>query len=146
MYRYIFSRQVSDFIDKADANRSLTKCLLGYLCSGIFDPELSDTQLCQNILAGKYRLQWFAMSQWITLTRRCVEMSKGLSAYPHLLVLLTRLTFELRNDRFTGDVDPQDRVLRHIDPSLPEISETVCGVMKFREDEEQDDWNYQNGM
>ncbi|KAL2130484.1 hypothetical protein VTI74DRAFT_6338 [Chaetomium olivicolor] len=141
---YIFSRQISDFIDKAEANHSLTKCLLSYLCSGIFNPELSNEQLRQNIVAGKYRLQWFATSQWIMLTRRCVEVSKCLSAYPDLLVLLTRLTFELRNDRFNEEVDPQDRVLRNIDPDLPEVSKMICGVIQFREAEEQDDWNYAN--
>ncbi|KAL2130331.1 hypothetical protein VTI74DRAFT_6582 [Chaetomium olivicolor] len=141
---YIFSRQVSDFIDKARANYSLARCLLRYLCSGVFDVELSDKQLRQNIVAGKYRLQWFATSQWITLTRRCVEASKDLSAYPDLLLLLTRLTLELRNDRFEGSVHLKDRVFRNIDPSQPEISEVICGILQFREDDRHVDWNYTN--
>ncbi|KAK4100943.1 hypothetical protein N658DRAFT_559135 [Parathielavia hyrcaniae] len=142
---YIFSREVSGFIDKAEANYSLAKTLLTYLCSGAFDKELSDQKLQENIMAGLYRLHWFATSQWVILARRCVEKSNDLSAYPDFLELLTRLALELRNYSFNGQVpDLNDRVLRAMGPDRPEISQIVCGVLQFRQDDKQSDWNYTN--
>ncbi|KAK4244292.1 hypothetical protein C7999DRAFT_44010 [Corynascus novoguineensis] len=142
---YIFSREVSGFIDKAEANYSLAKTLLTYLCSGAFDKELSDQKLRENIVAGIYRLHWFATSQWIILVRRCVEKSNDLSAYPDLLELLTRLALELRNHSFNGQVpDLNDRVFRAMEPDRPEISQIVCGILQFRQDDKQSDWNYTN--
>ncbi|KAK0714452.1 hypothetical protein B0T21DRAFT_375908 [Apiosordaria backusii] len=141
---YIFSREVSGFIDHAEANHSLTKTLLSYLCSGAFDAALPDEKLQENILAGIYRLHWYATSQWVVLVRRCVEKSKDLSAYPDLLELLTHLVLELRSHSFNGQVDFNDRVIRAMVPDRPEISQFVCGILQFRQDDRQADWNYTN--
>ncbi|KAH6626209.1 hypothetical protein B0J18DRAFT_443769 [Chaetomium sp. MPI-SDFR-AT-0129] len=142
---YIFSPEVSGFIDQAYASYSLAKTLLIYLCSEAFDKDLPDQKLQENIVAGIYRLHWFATSQWIILVRRCVEKSKDLSAYPDLLELLTRLVRELRNSSFSGqEVDLNDRVFRAMTPNRPEIPQFVCGILQFRQDDKQSDWNYTN--
>lgn len=73
-------------------------------------------------------------------------MSKDLSAYQDLLELLTRLALELRSDSFNGQVDLNDRVFRTMEPERPEISQFVCGILQFRQDDKQSDWNYTNSM
>jgi hypothetical protein len=137
---------VSGFIDHSEANYSLAKTLITYLCSGAFDKKLDDQKLQENVVAGIYRLHWFATSQWITLVRRCVEKSKDLSAFPDLLKLLTRMALELKNSSFQGRVDPKDRVFRTLDPDRPEISQLIRGILQFRRDDKQPDWNYTNSM
>lgn len=97
-------------------------------------------------MAGTYRLHWFAVSQWVSLVRRCVERFKDLSAYPDLLELLTRLVMELRNYSFSGQVDLNDRIFRALKPDEPELSEFVCGILQFRQDDKQSDWNYTSSM
>lgn len=129
---------------KAEANYSLTKSILIYLCSGIFDKSLSDEQLDVNILAGKYRLHWFAFTQWISLSRSCIAESKDLSAYPDLGELLFRLALELKNYLFESKVSLKDAILRQMEPDWPEIVHIVCGIMQFRQDDDQADWNYMN--
>lgn len=97
-------------------------------------------------MAGIYRLHCFATSQWIFFVRRCVEKSNHLSAYPDLLELLTRLALERTNYSFDGQVDFKDRVFRTMLPDRPEISQFVCGILQFRQDDKQSDWNYTNSM
>ncbi len=97
-------------------------------------------------MAGIYRLHWFATSQWIILARRCVEKSKDLSACPDLLELLTRIALELRNYSFNCQADLDDRVFRALKPDQPEIYQFFCGILRFRQDDRQSDWNYTNSM
>ncbi|KAL1857635.1 hypothetical protein Daus18300_010275 [Diaporthe australafricana] len=142
---YIFSRDISNFIDKAEANYSLAKSTIAHLCSGIYDMDISDEQVRNNIVAGKYRLHWFATSQWTALISRCfVEASKDLSAYPDLLELLTRLALELRNYGFKGQISRKEGIFQSLESNWPEISNMICGVLAFRRDDRQTDWNYTN--
>ncbi|SPO07346.1 uncharacterized protein DNG_10040 [Cephalotrichum gorgonifer] len=143
---YVFSQQIGNFIDTSEANYSLAKSSLTYLCSGIFDVNQSDTELSKNMLTGKYRLHSYATSQWIELTRRCIEHSKDLSAYPDLLALLFRLSLELRNYSFKNQVNLKDPAFEGIGSEHLEISQIVCGVLQFRQDERQTDWNFHNGF
>ncbi|KZL74295.1 NACHT domain protein [Colletotrichum tofieldiae] len=53
---YIFSQEISSFILHFEAECSLAKALLEYLCSGIYDESLTEDQLQSSILAGRYRL------------------------------------------------------------------------------------------
>ena len=84
------------------------------------------------------------MSQWSALARSCVEMSKNRSASPELLELLIRFTLERRNYRFEGKVETKDTAFPDIAPEWPELSQFVCGVLQFRRDDRQMDWNYSN--
>jgi hypothetical protein len=63
-----------------------------------------------------------------------------------LLELLTRLMLELRNDSFNAQVDHNDRVFQTMEPDRPEISQFACGILQFRQDDKQSDWNYTNSM
>lgn len=142
--RYVFSHQVNNFMDKAEANYTLTKSTLVYLCSGIFDEDLSQEQIEVNILEGKYRLHWFAFTQWIALTRTCLEQSKDLSAYPDMRELLCRVALELRNFRFRQEITSNDSLFHEIEAEFPEIVHIVCGVSQFRKEEDQTYWNMTN--
>lgn len=144
--RYVFGNQVEDFIDKVEADYSLAKSSLTYLCSGIFDINQSDKTLSKNMTTGKYRLHSYVTSQWIELTRRCIEHSKDLSAYPDLLELLTRLALELRNYNSKNQVIVKDPIFEGVTGELLEISQIVCGALQFRQDERQTGWNYSNGV
>jgi hypothetical protein len=108
----------------------------------MFDGNLPDKRLEENILAGKYRLHWFATRQWIAVTRRCIEKSKDLSAYPELLELLVRFALELRNDKFNGEVDMKKDLFPSIGSEWPEISGIMCGILQFYRDERQTEWTY----
>lgn len=131
-------------MDKAEANYTLTKSTLVYLCSGIFNEDLSVEQIEVNILIGRYRLHWFAFTQWITLTRSCLEQSKDLSVYPELSELLCRVALELRNFRFQEQITSKDVLFREIEAEFPEIVHIICGVSQFRKEEDQAYWNITN--
>lgn len=108
--------------------------------------DISDGQVQDNMVAGKYRLHWFATSQWTAIISRCfVEASKDISAYPDLLELLTRLALELRNYGFKGQIDRKERIFQSLESDWPEIFNIICGVRAFRQDDRQTDWNYTNG-
>lgn len=108
--------------------------------------DISDEQVRNNIVAGKYRLHWFATSQWTALISRCfVEASKGPSAYPDLLELLTRLALEVRNYGFKGQIDGKEGIFQCLKSNWPEVFDIICGVLAFRQDDRQSDWNYTNG-
>lgn len=96
------------------------------------------------MLEGRYRLHWFATSQWINLVKHCIQESEDLSAYPDLLEMLARLATELDNPRFDSSVDFQDRVFRKIQLDHPSISRAMRGVLQFRKDDQQVDWNFSN--
>jgi len=106
--------------------------------------DLSNERVRDNIVAGKYRLHWFATSQWIALINCCVGASEDLSAYPDLLVLLTRLALELRNYGFKGRIDHKVGVFQSLKSDWPEICNIIGGSLAFRQDERQADWNYTN--
>lgn len=131
-------------MDKAEANYTLTKSTLVYLCSGIFHEDLSKEQIEANILTGKYRLHWFAFTQWIALTRSCLEQSKDLSVYPDISELLCRVALELRNFRFREQIISKDVLFREIEAEFPEIVHVVCGVSQFRKEKDQAYWNMTN--
>ena len=96
------------------------------------------------MLQGRYRLHWFATSQWINLVKQCIQESEDLSAYPDLLEMLARFATELDNPRFDSSVDFQDRVFRNIQQDHPAISRAMRGVLQFRKDDQQVDWNFSN--
>lgn len=131
-------------MDKAEANYTLTKSILVYLCSGIFDEGLSIEQVDTNILAGRYRLHWYAFTQWIGLTRSCLEISRDLSVYPDLRELLCRVALELRNFQFKEQISSRDILFRDIQTDWPEIVHIICGVSQFLKDDNQTDWNVSN--
>lgn len=131
-------------MNKAEAHYTLTKSTLVYLCSGIFDEDLSAEQIEVNILAGRYRLHWFAFTQWIALTRSCLEQSKDLSVYPDLSELLCRVALELRNFRLKEQITSKDILFHEIEAEFPEIVHIVCGVSQFRKEEDQAYWNMTN--
>lgn len=54
-----------------EANLEMTKTCLHYLCLDIFDPEIEDQQIKENLLSGAYRLHWFAPTQWVEILRHC---------------------------------------------------------------------------
>ncbi|KAH8897615.1 hypothetical protein GQ53DRAFT_777961 [Thozetella sp. PMI_491] len=135
MLRYFFSREIDDFIPAADANHSLTCSSLAYLSSGIASIELSNDQIRDNILTGRYRLFDFAARQWITLTRRCVKTSKDLSAYPSTLTQLRLLALELRNTLFEGQVELEDEDFMQIESMELDICQIICGILQFRQAE-----------
>jgi hypothetical protein len=131
-------------IGEAEASYSLARASLTYLLSGIFDEGLPEEEIRDNVLAGRYRLHWFAINQWTTLTRRCLEMSKDQSAYPELLELLIRMTLERRNASFEGEAEVSDFIFRDFATEWPELSRFMCRALHFHRDKRQPDWNYTN--
>ena len=119
---------------------------MAYLCSGIFDEDISDEQIQDSILSGKYRLLWFTMSQWIVLSRHCIETSNNLIADPQVLELLTRVALELRNYHFQGQISLKDSHFQSLESEWPEIYQMICGVLEFQRDDRHTDWNVTNSM
>ncbi|KAI3319186.1 hypothetical protein HD806DRAFT_295960 [Xylariaceae sp. AK1471] len=142
---YIFSQQINQSINISEAYYDLAMSTLTYLSSDIVDVTISGEQVRENILAGKYRLFWFAMSQWIALTMRCAEESKNLSTYPNLQALLLWLALKLKNDRFEKQTNVQEVAFQDFELGCPQISQIIDGVLQFRRDEMQIEWNYTNG-
>lgn len=123
---------------------------MAYLCSGIHDGDLSDKQVARNILDGKYRLHEFATRQWVALVDQCVAESKALLKYPDLLILLRRLSLELRNYEYRAPDDSRDVAKKAafviLESTEPELVQIIHRILKFRQDDRQTDWSYENGM
>ncbi|KAI0541608.1 hypothetical protein GGR58DRAFT_497799 [Xylaria digitata] len=138
-------QNVDGFIGEADAHYDLTMSILKYLSSNIFNLDLSDEKLKENILAGKYRLQSFASSQWIALASRCAKESKdNASAHADLRTLLTRLILKLKNVEFEGKIDSLDVTYQIPHFRNSNVSNMMGGILQFRQDERHTDWTYDN--
>src|SRR5690348_4865569 len=73
--RYINSPRIEGFIDITDATLSLATCCIWYLCQGHHCPWIEDEGLNDNIIAGDYRLHYYAATTWLELVERYLRLN-----------------------------------------------------------------------
>ncbi|KAH8668654.1 hypothetical protein BX600DRAFT_538673 [Xylariales sp. PMI_506] len=136
--------QISDYIDKAEANLSLATSCLAYLCSGVFDTELSDDEIQDHVLSGQYRLHGFVAQNWISLVKPYINQPGTMREHSHLVELLTRLALELNNYQYRAVTDYTKSAFKAIEEEWPEICHVLHGTVQFLCDETKFTWNYKN--
>src|SRR5207248_11256396 len=92
----------NNFVSFMQANLDLATTCLTYLCSDLFDPDLSDEDLEENILSGGYRLHSLAATQWAEFVRVCAIMLRNQSPPHELITLLECFIIERGNTEYEG--------------------------------------------
>ncbi|KAI0154181.1 hypothetical protein GGR57DRAFT_512483 [Xylariaceae sp. FL1272] len=142
---YIFGQSIEGSVQEGDARYGLTMSILSYLSSGIFRPNVSDEQLQTDLLAGKYRLQSFASSQIAALVTRCARDSQNNTPVrARLNETLLRVFQELKNDNFERDESESVFLSPEIYWGDASISDTMGCIWRFRQDDRQSDWTFEN--
>lgn len=95
--RYLFKRQTDDFLDLMQATLDLTTTCLTYLCLDLFEPEIEEEDLTENILSGGYRLHAFAASRWVGLVRNFAGMLHNQTPPDELITSLEQFITEREN-------------------------------------------------
>ncbi|KAI0600874.1 NACHT domain protein [Biscogniauxia sp. FL1348] len=109
---YLFSSQISGFIDINLATLDLALRCATYLCQAHHDLRLDDNEVCHNILTGVYVLDWFATNMWPQLMKNYLNVTRQDEPHPELISHLERL-YDLRQNQSMEDDD--------IDGLLPDL-------------------------
>ncbi|KAE8378971.1 NACHT domain protein [Aspergillus bertholletiae] len=141
--QYIFSPDISDFIDEGKATRGLAATLLAYLASDIMDPDLDDDEISRNILWGKYRLLQYAHLYLPTLLQRMNSIR------PHSFIigkLLGLLVQRYSNDEYQAIVGDRGApyINQHYKRYRPEGYECARRTFQFHLAERRWGWNRSN--
>jgi hypothetical protein len=131
--RYLNARDVTGgFIEPSDALLDLTETCLRYLSTDLFDEHASDDDLEKDIVSGRFRLSYFACSQWYNLTRLCIIVSKD-AAVPGRLISALQ---DFMMARGSPSQEPISRpfgpaALDSVKDNFPEIYAFVCRIANF---------------
>ncbi|ERF71684.1 hypothetical protein EPUS_08997 [Endocarpon pusillum Z07020] len=133
---YIFNPRVDGSIDNTEATLSLAKCCIWYLLQSHFDPRITDDEVADNIISGKYRLHNFAVTMWSELVKRYISLNGSKSLSTKLISALECLAIERSNSDFSGSIElagqsdqPQ---LEKFKDQWPELHTMLCHVAQFR--------------
>ena len=140
--RYIFSTEISDFIDKAKANEYLVMSFLAYLSSGVLESEPDDEEIDRKLLAGQYRLFQYASFYWPALLPP-IESSRDSR---DLEKLLDRTVEKGRNYDFESDIDSSESLYKneYLQRKLPQVYDVLCATLRFHLDDKRWEWNWAN--
>jgi hypothetical protein len=143
--RYVFSREIKDFIDIERASFDMMLISLSYLCSKALDPELSNADLEMNLISGKYRVLGYFASHWLALTLPYVREKTWWISH-RFSNLLTRVAMSARNYEFEDNIESPDISLKNVklERLSPEGYELLCTAFRFQLDERLADWNLSN--
>ncbi|KAI0432735.1 hypothetical protein F5Y09DRAFT_300802 [Xylaria sp. FL1042] len=148
---YIFSHEISNFIDIAFANETLAIANVSYLCSGVFDLDSTDSKsdVQDSILAGNYRLLGYVAWYWAGLTLVAAQ-NKSFSTQGNRLetlsALISRAISEISNYDFEPDEESfQPKIEDYtLDFGSREGRDMLHAACRFRRDERQPDWTVTN--
>jgi hypothetical protein len=129
------------------ANLDVATTCLTYLCSDLFDTDLSDEDFKENILSGGYSLHGFATSQWAGLVKGCLVMLQNQTLPNELTILLECLITEQENIDYEGlDKDvPEPGELNLFKRNWPNLHTALCRALKFRQSDI-GDWRLSEGI
>ena len=141
--RYIFSRQIANYIDEGEATRDLTSAFLAYLASDLMDPDLDDHQILGDIMCGKYRILQYAHFYMPTLLQRLNIIRPQSSLVGRLLDCLTQ---RYRNHEFKAIIDDRDPPYTNsfYKKRNPKAYEVARGTFQFHLAERRWGWNRNN--
>jgi hypothetical protein len=144
--RYLFNKRNNNFVSLMQANLDLALTCLTYLSSDLFDPDLSDEDLEENILSGGYCLYGLAASQWAEFVRECAIMLRNQTPPNELITLLECFIIERENIEYEGpnkDV-PEPGGLNLFKRGWPKLHTMLCRALKFRRSDI-GDWRLSEG-
>lgn len=154
--RYIFSQEITNHLDTAEADYTLAKASLAYLCSPVLELDASDDEIREAILHGQYRLHCFVSSQWLAIAGRILSSPRSVSGDRELVDLLVRLTLERKNDGYKEDLETKSLGLQPstaaaaafsgLHTAWPEVVQMIGQATGFLRDDRHAEWNYTNGM
>src|SRR6266480_6596271 len=141
-YRYIFSTEISNFIDKAKATEDLVMSFLAYLSSDVLDSEQDGEEIDEKILTGQYRLFQYASFYWPALLPP-IESS---GASRELEKLLDRAVENGRNYDFESDTGNSESLYKneYLQRKLPQVYDMLCATFRFHLDDKRWEWNWGN--
>jgi hypothetical protein len=106
-----------------------------YLCLDLFDPEIEEEDLAENIFSGGYRLHAFAASQWVGLVRKCAGMLRNRTPPDELITLLEHFITERENMEYKG---LNEHALEYVElepfkERWPKLHTMLCHASKFHQ-------------
>lgn len=143
MGRYIFSKEIPESIDKSWAATDLTSTLLTYLGSVVFDTELEDQEVEEDILKGTYRLFEYANFFWARLFN---ETSSGKENSNRLGALLEKIIQVGTNYSFQGGQQGPIPPMKNQDLKIlmPDVFYVLHETFRFQLMDERWEWNQDN--
>ncbi|RYP91269.1 hypothetical protein DL770_002587 [Monosporascus sp. CRB-9-2] len=130
---YIFSPNVSGFINRIEVTLDLAVTCITYLCQPHHDQECSNEELQENVLSGFYAFHDYSSHIWFDLVLGCISSEEEKKLIPRLTNPLRFLLERRANNEFSRSkqVPPQPR-LECFKKACPEVYDLLCNVANFR--------------
>lgn len=131
--RYFFSPTITNYISISDAILSLATSCIQYLCQRHHDTELSEEELRENMLTGKYRLHDYSATMWLELIIRYMRLVQLETSPKNLIDLLGMFIEQRSSNNFIEDVAPTKRtgLQPWLEPNHPDISKMLHNATNF---------------
>lgn len=144
--RYVFSDEIQGFISSSEAKLDMALATLSYLGSPILNAEISDDELKNNLLSGKYRLLEYFASHWLKIV---LPLARKSSDYPpSFSKALTQAAEGGRSHKFQGGklgstaAFFQNTVLQR---NSPDAYAMLRSALSFHRNENILDWSLKTG-
>ena len=133
IFRYLFSSEGHEYLQKSEANFAIANTSLKYLSSDCFDSRLSDEAISESILRGSYVLQDYAASHWLDhilrgLTERntsnCIEKTSR-----NVEEMIERRRNWTCEGSYTARAPANS--LKMLEDQAPEVFETLLHIHSF---------------
>lgn len=134
--RYIFNPRIGGNIDNTEATLGLAKRCIWYLLQSQFDLLITDDEVAENVISGKYRLHNFAVDMWLELVKRYVSLNGSKPLSTELIHALEFLATERSSSEFGGSTElagqSHQPELEKFKRQWPDIHTMLCDVAQFR--------------
>lgn len=145
-HRYLFSPQISGYIDPTDATLSLAMCCITYLSQEHHDREIDDEEMAYNLLSGLYRFHEFATTMWLELIERVTRFYSLGSMPKELIAILETFLAERKNRHYKGTTAKSvERRFSSFKKDWPELHDILCKAAGFRHVSSKAEYNKNKG-
>ncbi|RYP21518.1 hypothetical protein DL765_002154 [Monosporascus sp. GIB2] len=131
--QYIFSPNISGFINRTEVTLGLATTCITYLCQPHHDQDCSDEELQENVLGGFYAFHDYSSHTWFDLVAGCISSEEEKKLIPQLTSPLQFLLERRANNKFSRSkqVPPLPR-LECFREACPDVYGMLCNVANFR--------------
>lgn len=127
-----------------DANWSLARICLLFLCSQVFDRGIEDHVIVENIQQGMYRFQAYAVMAWSRLSGQLASQQNALDQYPEIGVGLQDLFQTRENSNFDLRLDDNRPFSTMLHSRWPIADFVLRTTQRFQQDDRWIDWSFKN--
>jgi hypothetical protein len=126
----------------AQANLNLLMTSLTYLSLDLFELDIPDDEMEENVLSGAYRLHGFATSQWVGLVTQYAMLYEKQTPPDELVKQLDSVITERKNFEFEGQFEDNSNLtdLDLFKKRWPEMHAYLCSALKFQRQRDRADW------